>query len=59
MWVGGVCDANAKFVAGHKRTFPDDNIIKSCTCAYPINEHEQTINETIVYGGLILNNTVT
>lgn len=50
--VGGVCDANGSFIAGHKSSSQYDETTICVTRGYPIPPEIQHMDETVVYGGI-------
>jgi len=53
--MGGVCDVNGIFVAGHKTWKSQDGPGITVSRAYPIPSEINSSKETVVYGGLVYN----
>jgi len=52
---GGVCDENGNFITGHVR---DNTVLDrwyNCRFSYPVSQEISSCNETVVYGGILIN----
>ena len=52
---GGVCDANGNFVEGHLTSRSNLDQSYNCNEVYPLQDQIRSVQETVVYGGMIFN----